>query len=81
MSWPMTCHITRHVNMNLASVGGTNNTMTGKLETENSLVGLFLVQIQLKIEVLMHPKFNPTWVRTHDLQIITVHFMSLRCLL
>ena len=28
----------------------------------------------------MHPKFDPTGVRTHDLQIITVHFMSLRCL-
>ena len=25
-----------------------------------------------------HPKFDPTWVRTHDLQIMTVHFMSLR---
>ena len=28
----------------------------------------------------MHPKFNPTRVRTHDLLIMTVHFMSLRCL-
>ena len=26
----------------------------------------------------MHPKFDPTGVRTHDLRIITVHFMSLR---
>ena len=26
-------------------------------------------------------KFDPTGVRTHDLQIITVHFMSLKCLL
>ena len=25
-----------------------------------------------------HPKFDPTGVRTHDLQIMTVHFMSLR---
>ena len=28
-----------------------------------------------------HPKFNLTGVRTHDLQIMTVHFMSLRRLL
>ena len=26
-----------------------------------------------------HPKFNPTRIQTHDLQITTVHFMSLRC--
>ena len=25
----------------------------------------------------MHTKFDPTEVRTHDLQIMTVHFMSL----
>ena len=24
-----------------------------------------------------HPKFDPTGVQTHDLQIMTVHFMSL----
>ena len=29
----------------------------------------------------MHPKFDTTGVRTHDLQIMTVHFMSLRRLL
>ena len=29
----------------------------------------------------MHPKFDPLGIRTHDLQIMTVHFMSLRCLL
>ena len=29
----------------------------------------------------MHSKFDPTGVRTHDLQIMTVHFMSLRRLL
>ena len=28
-----------------------------------------------------HLKFDPTRVRTHDLQIMTVHFMSLRRLL
>ena len=28
-----------------------------------------------------HPKFDLTGVRTHDLQIMIVHFMSLRCLL
>ena len=28
-----------------------------------------------------HPKFEPTGVRSHDLQIMTVHFMSLRRLL
>ena len=27
-----------------------------------------------------HPKFDPTGVRTHDLQIMTVQFMSLRCI-
>ena len=27
----------------------------------------------------MHPKYNPTGIRTHDLQIITVHFMLPRC--
>ena len=26
-----------------------------------------------------HPKFDPTGIRTHDLQIMTVHFMSLGC--
>ena len=26
----------------------------------------------------MHPKFDPTGARTHDLQIMTVHFKSLR---
>ena len=26
----------------------------------------------------MHPKFDPTGFRTHDLQIMIVHFMSLR---
>ena len=26
----------------------------------------------------MHPKFDPTGVRTHDLKIMTVHFMSVR---
>ena len=29
----------------------------------------------------MHPKFNPTRVQSHNLQIMTIHFMSLRCLL
>ena len=29
----------------------------------------------------MHPKFDLTGVQTHDLQIMTVHFMSLRRLL
>ena len=29
----------------------------------------------------MHPKFDPIGVRTHDLQIMTVHFMSVRLLL
>ena len=28
-----------------------------------------------------HPKFDQTWARTHDLQIMTAHFMSLRRLL
>ena len=28
-----------------------------------------------------HPKFDPIGVRTHDLQIMAVHFMSLRRLL
>ena len=28
-----------------------------------------------------HPKFDLTGVQTHDLQIMTVHFMSLRRLL
>ena len=31
-------------------------------------------------EVLLTKKFDPTGVWTHDLQIMTVHFMSLRCL-
>ena len=30
--------------------------------------------------ITTHPKFNPTGVRTHGLPIMTVHFMSLRCL-
>ena len=29
----------------------------------------------------MHLKFDPTGVQTHDLQIMTVHFMSQRLLL
>ena len=28
-----------------------------------------------------HPKFDPTGVWTHDIQIKTVHYMSLRCML
>ena len=36
-----------------------------------------LVQVQLRTEVLR----TPTRVQTLDLQIMTVHFMSLRCLL
>ena len=28
-----------------------------------------------------HPKFDPTGVQTHDLQIMTIHFMTLKCLL
>ena len=28
---------------------------------------------------ITHAKFDPTGIRTHDLQVITVHFMSLRC--
>ena len=31
--------------------------------------------------ITTHPKFDPTGDRTHDLQIMTVHFMSLRRLL
>ena len=27
---------------------------------------------------ITHPKFNPTMIPTHDLQIMTMHFMSLR---
>lgn len=33
-----------------------------------------LVQVRLQTEVQRNPKFHPT----HDLQILTVHFMSLR---
>ena len=39
---------------------------------------IFLVQVRLRTEVLRTPKFDPTEVRTHDLQIMTVHSMSLR---
>ena len=28
-----------------------------------------------------HPKFDPTGIQTHDLQIMTAHFMSLKHLL
>ena len=28
-----------------------------------------------------HPNFDPTGVQTHDIQVMTVHFMSLRLLL
>ena len=40
---------------------------------------IFLVQVRLRTEVLC--KFDPTGARTHDHQIITVHFISLRHLL
>ena len=39
---------------------------------------LFLVQVQLMTEVLCTPNSTQPGVRTHDLQIMTVHFMSLR---
>ena len=44
---------------------------------------IFLAQVRLTTEVgpTMRPKFGPTGVRTDDLQIMTVHFMSLRRLL
>ena len=38
---------------------------------------IFWVQVWLKTEVLHTRQFNPTGVRTHDLQIMTVHFISL----
>ena len=43
---------------------------------------IFLVQVRLRTVLsTMHPKFDLTGVQTHDLQIITVQFMSLRRLL
>ena len=39
---------------------------------------LCLIQVRLRTT---HPKFDPTWVRTHDLQIMTVHSMLLRRLI
>ena len=40
---------------------------------------VYLVQVRLGTEVLRTPSSNPrrTGVRTHNLQIMTVHFMSL----
>ena len=37
----------------------------------------FLVQVRRTT----HPKFELIGIQTHDLQIMAVHFMSLRCLL
>ena len=37
-----------------------------------------LLQVRLRREALCTPYFHPPWVRTHDLQTMTVHFMSLR---
>ena len=35
----------------------------------NSLgIDIFLVQVRLRTEVLRTPKFDPTGIRTHDLQ-------------
>ena len=38
---------------------------------------IFLVQVRLKTKYYA-PKFDPAGVQTHDLQIMTVDFMSLR---
>ena len=40
-----------------------------------------LVQVRLRTEILSTPKFDLTTVQNHDLQIMTVHCMSLRRLL
>ena len=39
---------------------------------------ILLEQVRLRTEVLRIPMFDPTGVQTHDFQIMTVHFMSLR---
>ena len=39
---------------------------------------MFFVQVRLGTEALRTPKFDPNGIRTHDLQIVTVHFMSPR---
>ena len=45
-----------------------------------SLIVYFWIQYNLD-KSTTHPKFDPTGIQTHDLQIMTVHFMSLRRLL
>ena len=45
------------------------------------VVVVFLVQVRLRIEVLHTPNWTRLGFRTHNLQIMMVHFMSLRCLL
>ena len=42
---------------------------------------VFLDQVQLRSSSNPHPKFDLARVLTHDLQIMTVDFMSLRRLL
>ena len=42
---------------------------------------MFKVSSTTEDRSTMHPKFNLNGIRTHDLQIMTVHFMSLRHLL
>ena len=39
------------------------------------------VNLNIDFASTTHPRFDLTGVRTHDLQIMTVHFMSLRHLL
>ena len=69
------------------SYNNTNNTNDDhdaddyKDSNDDDTVIIFLVQVRLRIEVLRTQ--SSTWLRfwTHDLQILTVHFMSMRRLL
>ena len=49
------------------------------LKTNRMIKDIFISSMT-KDRSTKQPKFNLTGVRTHDLQIMTVHFMSLRCL-
>ena len=46
--------------------------------TINNITGYFLFKYNLDRSTT-HPKLQPIEVQTHDLQIMTVHFMPLRC--
>ena len=65
----------------LSCLGTLPNNHTYSIHRSNVFIFVVQVDLRLKTEVLCTPSSTQPGVRTHDLQIMTVHFMSLRRLL